>query len=316
MVFRFVILFFIVLFFSGGASGSLVNSVLSDNYLSGASNLSPFQSFIQSQLSRKLLINEQPFDIDQENNLLDLLYINIDINMEYSFNKIFSQLNSDFFSKSAFFFLFRYERPVYSGEENIKQLCWIEVVCFKNSMTGVRGSLFKSDDFLVELSMYAKLPFSKLFIKRSFLVGVGSSLKTVYSIPSTGSWKLSFISEHSFGLDAYIYQTANIKGTSYNQPVEIWNQIGFQLFHIKYKWFPQLFVYGDYQLFINFNGVFYHHISLSNFLSWPVSKKIQVLLGLSWGDRMLDQYNVKSAGDAEVFNINKIFIHFGGGYTF
>ncbi len=316
MVFRFVIFFVIVFFVSGGAFGALFNPVLSGNHSPVASNFSSFQGFIQSQLSRKLLINEQLFDMNQENNLVDSLYINTEINMEYPVNKIFSQMSSDFFFKSNFFFHFRYERPVYSGEENIRQLCWVQVICFKNGLTGLRGFLFKSDDFLVELSMYAKLPFSKLSIKQSFLLGAGSSLKTLYSMSSMGRWKLFFISEHSVGVDAYMYRNANVKGTNTNQPLEIWNQIGFQLFHTQYRWIPQIFIYGDYQLFVNFNGVFYHHVSLSNFLSWPISKKIQLLLGLSWGDRILDQYNMKSAASSKIFNINKVFIHLGGGYAF
>ena len=317
MVYRFIILFIIVLFLSGKeAFGFILNPVLSDNDQFIASPSSSFQTFIQLQFSRKLIVGKQPFNIDQENNLLDLLYIHTDLNVKYPVQKLFPQINSGFFSKSVFFFLLRYERPVYSGEESIKQLCWFEVVCFRDGIAGFEGSLFEGRDLLIDLLMYVKLPFSKLSVKQSFLFGTGISLKTRYSLFSTTQWKLFVISGHSFGLDAYNYRTSNVKGTSYNQPLEILNQIGFQLFHTKYKWFPKLFVYGDYQLLMNFNAVFFHHVSLNTFLSWPLGKKIQLLLGLSWGDRIFDQYNALSSVDAKVFNINRVFINLGGHYTF
>ena len=311
-----LIIFLIVSCTGLKAFGAILNPVLPDNDQMTFSTVSPFQGSIQSQLSRKLIINAEPFNIQQEDNLLDLLYIYTDINIKYSFRTIFPKVDSDFFSQSAFFLFLRYERPIYSGEESINTLCWMKVICFGNGMVGIRGPLFNKNDLLVKLSMYAKLPFSKLSLKQSFLMGAGMLVETTYSLLSTVGWKILVTSGHSVELDAYIYRTVNIKGTSYNRPLEVWNQIGFQLLHNQYKWFPKLFFYGDYQVSMNFNSVFYHNVSLNQFLSWSIARKFQLLLGLSWGDRILDLYNITSPVEGKVFNLNKVFAHLGGSYVF
>ena len=317
MICRFVILFMIIFFLFGKEGfGSILNPALSENEKIVTLSPSSFQTFIQLQFSRKLVVGEQPFNIEQENNLLDLLYIHTDLSVKYPVRKVFSQISSGFFSRSVFFFLLRYERLVYSGEDSIKQLCWLEVVCFRDGIAGFEGPLFKGNNLFINLLMYVKLPFSRLSIRQSFLLGAGLSLKMRYSMLSTPNWKLFVMSGHSFGLDAYKYRTANIKGTNYNRPLEILNQVGFQFFHTEYKWFPKLLVYGDYQLLMNFNAVFFHYVSLNTFLSWPLGQKMQVLLGLSWGDRILDQYNAFSSLDAKVFDMNRFFVHLGANYLF
>ena len=257
-MYRFVILFIIIFFLFGKETfGSILNPAFSENEKIITLSPTSFQTFIQLHFSRKLVIGEQLFNIEQENNLLDLLYIHTDLSVKYPVQKIFPQINSGFFSSSVLFFLLRYERPVYSGEDSIKQLCWLEVICFRDGMAGLEGSLFEGNNLFINLLMYVKLPVSRLSVRQSFLLGTGLSLRMRYSLLSTMKWKLFVMSGHSFSLDAYKYRTANIKGTSYNRPLEILNQVGFQFFHTEYKWFPKLLAYGDYQLLMNFNAVFF-----------------------------------------------------------
>lgn len=299
---------------SGAISGSIVDPALSSSDVSSSRLL---RGSIKTKLTRNIRISADNFTkADQKDGLFDSLYTKEDLSLSYPIALAFPFLdNSSFFDNVDMFFVLSYQRPLYATDQEIKEFCWRSYICFNDINLGVSKSI-RVGHFITESSVYLSLPFSKSAFNQSLITGLGASVSTGYSLFSSSYFSLSTISSHFLDLSFYIYETANINGTAYNVPFSTFNQFGFQINYLKSALVPTLFFYGSYKFAVNYNSTPFHFIGLNMSAGWSINKKVKIVAGLNWGDRVLKPKGSALAVDTVVFNPDRTFLSLGASYSF
>ena len=313
----YLIYLFLIFFSSNGVaiSGFITNPALSD---SDASDDRSFSGSIKTEVSRNTRVSVDQFlHPNRKDGLFDQLYFKNDLTLSASLVSYFSSLeNSEFFSDINLFFILPYQRPVYASVQEIDRICWGYVVCFGDINLGASKSFFKTDHFSFKSSFYFRIPFSKVSVQQSLLMGLGVSTDVSYKLLSVTDFEWFFIFNSYLDFDYYLYQTANAHKTVYNVPLNAFGQLGFKIDYSKYSFVPVLFVYGSYGFSLDYKASTFHRVRVNISASWSVSKKINIIAGLSWGDRILKPKYFQSAIDTVVFDPDRTFINIGANYSF
>ncbi len=301
---------------SGAVAGSITDPALSTE--SSVSSSQSLRGSIKTRITRNIRISADSFTrADRQDGLFDTLFTREDLNLSYPLALALPFLeNVSFFDDVDMFFVLGYQRPIYATALEIKEYCWSSYICFNDINLGASKPIIQGDRFSAGSSVYLSLPFSRSSFKRSFLGGVGASLNMSYNLFSHSYFKLSTISIHSLDLNFHTYKMANVNGTAYNVPLTTFNQLGFQFKYSKSAFIPALFFYGSHSLAVNYIGNLYHRVSLNMSAAWSINKKIKIVAGLNWGDRILKPKGSSVAEDTVVFHADRTFLSFGASYSF
>lgn len=312
------LIYLFLMFFSVG--GKAVSGSITDMALSGsrASEDRSFYGSITTEMSRNTRVSADQFlHPHRKDGLFDQLYFKNDLIFNFSLASYFSSLeNSEFFKNVNLFFILPYQRPVYASTQEINTICWGSVLCFEDINIGVSKPFFKTDRFSFKSSIYLRVPFSRASFQKSLLMGLGVSTDTSYKLLSVSHFDLSFVFRSYLDFDYYLYQTANAHKTIYNVPLNIIGQLGFKIHYSKYSFVPALFVYGSYGFSLDYKVSTFHKVRINISTSWSVSKKMNIIAGLSWGDRILKPRYSPLAIDTLVFDPDRTFINIGANYSF
>ena len=302
---------------SGAVAGSITDPALSSTESSVSSSQS-LRGSIKTRITRNIRISADSFArADRQNGLFDTLFTKEDLNLSYPLALALPLVeNSSFFDDVDAFFVLGYQRPLYATDLEIKEYCWSSYICFNDINLGVSKPVIQAGRFSAGSSVYLSLPFSRSSFKQSFLTGVGASLNTSYSLLSNSYFNLSTISTHSLDLNFYIYEMANVNGTAYNIPFTTFNQLGFQFQYLKSAFIPALFFYSSHNFAVNYNSTPFHSVSLNMSAAWSINKKIKIVAGLNWGDRVLKPKDSSLAVDTVVFNADQTYLSFAASYSF
>ena len=312
------LIYLFLMFFSGG--GGAVSGSITDMALSG-SHVSEDRSFygsITTEMSRNTRVSADQFlHPHRKDGLFDQLYFKNDLTLNVTLASYFSSFeNSEFFKDINLFFILPYQRPVYASAQEINTICWGSVLCFEDINIGVSKPFFKTDRFSFKSSIYLRVPFSRASFQKSLLMGLGVSTDTSYKLLSVSHFDLSLVFRSYGDFDYYLYQTANAHKTIYNVPLNVLVQLGFKMDYSKYSFVPALFVYGSYGFSLDYKASTFHTVRVNVSASWSVSKKMNIIAGLSWGDRILKPRYSQLAVDTAVFDPDRTFINIGANYSF
>ena len=260
---------------------------------------------VRSQLSRKLVLGRPFFDSNRKDGLLHSLHSKTDLQISFPLDKGFRG-----------FIFFPYERPVYASDRKIRNLCWSLFLCLGNIQAGLNWDIRPGGRFFSSWGFYLKAPSSRWAFKSSLLLGLGSSFRTQFFLLSKSALKLAFLTDHFLDLDIYKYRTVNVQKTIYNKPLAFLSRMGLWLSFPKAGILPDLYVFGDYQLSVSFSALFYHNVALNSSLSWRLWQKLQIHLGLAWGDRVFRIQNIFSADKVSFFDPNKTYMNLGFSLAF
>lgn len=298
-------------------SGSITDPALSASESSDFSSQSLHGS-LKTRLTRNIRISSDKFiSANRRDGLFDTLYTTDDLSLNYPLSLALPFLEDfSFIEDMSMFFVLSYRRPVYATAQEIKAVCWSFYICFNDINLGVSKPVFQTDRFMVESSVYLAIPFSKNSFDQSFIMGLGASLSTSYRLFSYSHFDLSSVSTHSMDLDFYVYEMVNVRGTHYNVPFTAFNQLGLRIYHSQYAFIPMLFFYGSHSFALNFNGTPFHTVSLNMSAAWSLNKRIRIVAGLNWGDRILKPKDSAVAADTKIFNPDRTFLSLGGSYSF
>lgn len=285
---------------------------------SPASDNRSFYGSITTEVSRNTRVSADQFlHPHRKDGLFDQLYFKNDLTLNVALASYFSSLEDlEFFEDINLFFILPYQRPVYASAQEMNTICWGSVLCFEDINIGVSKPFFKTDRFSFESSVYLRVPFSRASFQRSLLMGLGVSTDTSYKLLSVSNFDLSFVFRSYLDFDYYLYQTANAHNTIYNVPLNMLGQLGFKIHYFKYSFVPALFVYGSYGFSLDYKASTFHKVRVNISASWSVSKKMNIIAGLSWGDRILKPKYYQSAIDTVVFDPDRTFINIGANYSF
>ena len=300
---------------SGAVAGSITDPALSSSDISSSQSL---RGSIKTRITRNIRISADNFTrADRQNGLFDTLFTKEDLSLSYSLALALPLVeNISFFDDVDTFFVLGYQRPIYATVQEIREYCWSSYICFNDINLGVSKPVIQAGRFSAGSSVYLSLPFSRSSFNQSFLTGLGASFNTSYGLFSNSDFNLSTISTHSLDLSFYIYEMANAQKTGYNVPFATFNQLGFQVRYSKYAFIPALFFYGSHNFAVNYNGTPFHSVSLNMSAAWSINKKIKIVAGLNWGDRILKPKNSALVVDTVVFHADRTFLSFGASYSF
>ena len=315
---RFIALFSLFAFSleSGAVAGSIT-----DPALSAESSISSSQSLrgsIKTRITRNIRISADNFTrADRQDGLFDTLFTREDLSLSYPLALALPLVeNISFFDDVDMFFVLGYQRPIYATALEIREYCWSSYICFNDINLGASKPVIQGDRLSVGSSVYLSLPFSRSSFKQSLITGIGTSFNMSYSLFSNSYFNLSTISTHSLDLNFYMYKVANINGTAYNVPLFTFNQLGFQFQYSKSAFVPALFFYGSHSFAVNYNGTPFHSVSLNMSAAWSINKKIKIVTGLNWGDRIFKPKDSSSVVDTVVFHADRTFLSAGAIYSF
>ena len=310
----FIYLSLITLSIEGVAvTGSITNPALSEESV----DLESFYGSIKTEFTRNTRISADQFiHPNRKDGLFDKLYLRNDLILSAPLTTYFSALeNSDFFNNINTVFILNYQRPLYASVQEVNSICWGSVMCFGDIDLGFSKPVLKTNRAFLESSFYLVIPFSRASFDQSLLMGLRASLEGRYKLLSRSHFSLSFISSGYLDFDYYIYETANADKTVYNIPLNTFGQVGLKMLYSKYSFVPVLFFYSSYSFALDFKGSPYHRLSLNMSAAWSVNKKINIIAGISWGDRILKPKN-SYAIDTVVFDPDRTFMNVGASYSF
>ncbi len=316
----FYIYFAIYALASYGAAGSISDLSLSIYQTKNKTTSSLFsQNVLKTKISRNIRFDKKHFlDLNWNENLLDTLYIQNDLVLTRALASTVPFLKElPFFDDVGLFFVAGYKRLIYTDEQTIKQSCWNLVICFSDIHLGIFKPAIQTNRFYSEYNLSFKLPVSKHSVMNSFLTGIEVALDTTYKVLFHPLVQLRLVSSHNVDFNIYLYQTSNKNGLYYNVPITTNHQTGVRISYPKKNPFvPDLFLSGNYQFAINFNGTPFHRVSLDTSSIWSIGEKINIVASIQWSDYILHAQNTALPTHTKVFNPDKTFVSLAANYLF
>ena len=302
-------------------SGSITDPALSSPLEWENKNQSIYKAIkgsFKTKITRNIRVSADDFfNANRQDGLFDTLYVKNDLYLGLPATSLFSFLqNISALEKMSLFAVLNYRRPLYASKREVSEICWSTVLCFGDLNIGVDNPVLITKNFQASSSLYLNIPLSKNSFDKSLLMGLGASLSTNYIMLSQTNFQLSAVSSHFVDLDWYLYETMNARGTYYNVPLNMFNQLGFKVRSFPYSYVPTLFFYGGYNFALNFKGTPFHAVSLHTSAVWTIGKNTRISAGLNWGDRILKPKGTALVENTNLLHPDRTFFSLGGSYSF
>lgn len=307
----FVFIIFVVFSISVKADSSTEftsSDQFKNNYLQN------FSGSIRTQYIRNIRVsNDQFLTANKKNGLLDTLYIKNDLTVIYPINFLD---NNTIFKNTKGILALIYNRVVYATAEEIRGQCWLSYICFQDIYLGLFTPITLLDTLPSVASLYFIFPFSRNSFNTSFILGVGGYVKITYQMFSNKHIKVFLSFKKDLQIRSFFYQTANEIKTIYNAPLLASYNLSLGFKHLKYVFVPILSFDSGYRFLLDFNGDYFHHVSLDILASWSISKNLNIIMGIIWQEKIFTPHHSLLPLKTEVFNPDHSFFNLGGSYTF
>lgn len=303
-----------------GVTGSITDPGFSSEQTLEESFFGSLRGSVKTRFSRNFRRSNWRhfFSPVHRDNLFDTLFIKTDLNLNYPLVEVFPSLkNSSSFNKALLFFTLSYRRPLYEIPDVIKWHCYKSHFCFGETNIGISNSFLQKKRLKSQYSVYLNIPItSKRSYDRRKYIGAGASLNSNYSLLSNADFQISGISSHFFETAIYGSRYANEHGSESNEIFSVFNQIGLRFSPLKGGFVPAALIYASYLLDLDYQKDWFQGISLGFSAVWSVDKRIQIIVGFSWGGAIFRHEYTAEAREADPFNPDETFINGGFSYSF
>lgn len=316
----FLLIFSLCSFSAFGITGSITDPGFSSEQRLKESLFGPLQGSVKTRFSRNLRRSNWRdfFSSSQRDNFFDTLFIKTDLSLNYPLAEKFSSLkDSSSFSETLLFLILSYRRPLYDTVQVIRRHCFKLYFCFGETNVGVSNSFSWKDLLKSRYSVYLNIPItSRRSVDRKKFIGIGASLSTSYPLILLKNFNISGMSSHFFETALYGSPYANERGSESNEIFSVFNQLGLRFSPVKKGFIPTVLVYLDYLFALDYHRDWFQGMSLGFSTAWSVSKRVQIVAGLSWGGAIFRHEYTSKAKEAKPFNPDETFINGGFSYSF
>lgn len=311
----FVFLIFAAVF--SPSSFAVIGSISDPSFFSEEQPVEPFFGFLKGSFKTQIFrnIRRKPnknwfFD--------DSLSIKSDLIFSYSLNKkTFASQKNYFFNEADLFFVISYERPIYAVIKKINPHCFKQYFCFSDINVGVSKAFLKEDYLNGNYAFYLSLPFiSKFSLNQSKIFEMGASLIMQAPFFSAKKIQMGAVSSHFMDIGIFSSRWGNKRKTYYNEKFSLFNQMGLKFSYAGSSFFPFLLVYASHRFSLNFKKAPSNRMSLGFSSIWSVNKKLRLMAGLNWGDRIFKPKYTSQALKIRFFSPDITFVNAGFSYSF